>query len=135
MKAQNDVPKSKLAREEKKNDGNPKGEKQARMRRKKDRRPRARAREERETHTRTASERFLNGETKGHSARVIVPKQRNNHLRTTRKEILDLHNRHVYDPQKAEWSSNHYTAGNSGAYYKFYIIVIWIDSEKVELVV
>jgi hypothetical protein len=88
MKAQNDVPKSKLARE-KKNDGNPKGENQARMGRKKDRRLRARAREERETHIRTASERFLNGETKGHSARVIVPKERNNHLRTTRKEILE----------------------------------------------
>jgi hypothetical protein len=44
MKAQNDVPKSKLAREEKKYNRNPKGEKQARMERKKDRRPRARAR-------------------------------------------------------------------------------------------
>jgi hypothetical protein len=43
MKAQNDVPKSKPAREEK-NNRNPKGEKQARMERKKDRRPRARAR-------------------------------------------------------------------------------------------
>jgi hypothetical protein len=38
----------------------------------------------------------------------------------------------MYDIQKAEWSSNHYTAGNSGAYYKFYIIVIWTDSKKVE---
>jgi hypothetical protein len=38
----------------------------------------------------------------------------------------------MYEPPKAEWSSNHYTAGNSGAYYKFYIIVIWTDSKKVE---
>jgi len=100
MKAQNDVPKSKLAREEKKYNRNPKGEKQARMERKKDRRPRARARarEERETHTRTASERFLNGETKGHSARVIVPKARNSHLQQMKFRNLSqvLHNRHLY---------------------------------------
>jgi hypothetical protein len=86
MKAQNDVPKSKLAREEKKPIEIQK-ERSKREGRKTD--APARAREERETHTRTTSERFLNGETKGHSARVIVPKARNNQLRTTTKEILE----------------------------------------------
>jgi len=89
MKAQNDVPKSKLEREEKKTMEIQKERSKSAWEGRKDRRPSARAREERETDTRTASEGFLNGETKGHSARVIVPKERNNHLRTTTKEILE----------------------------------------------